>query len=179
MRVLLIFSLLIYLNQFSTAFAAETVPERIKDTFVMSKIDTYLSIIEIWKNKDIEGVLENLTDDVVWHYAAAIEPPLRGKQAARDWLGMFAGTLTNSRWRVISFAESKTQLFVEGIEEYDTRDGVRIVLPYSGIYYFREGKISGWRDYFERGLSVRTKEGRLLPDFVEELAARPHLGSGR
>ena len=140
-----------------------------------SKINIYLSIIQIWKAKDVEGVLAHLTDDVIWHHAAAIEPPLRSKQAAREWLEQYGGAVNDSKWRVVNYAETETQLFIEGIEEYHTSEGVHIVLPYSGVYDFRGDKISGWRDYFDRGLTVRLREGQAIPDFVEELAARPAL----
>jgi len=154
------------------AYAAENVHINHEGKTMDSKIETYLSIIEIWKDKDVEAVLTHLTDDVIWHYAAAIEPPLRSKQEARVWLTKFGGAVTDSTWRVINYSETETQLFVEGIEEYKTPAGIRIVLPYSGVYDFRGSKISGWRDYFDRGLSNRLKEGEAVPDFVEELASK-------
>ena len=44
-----------------------------------AKIDIYLAIIADWKRKDIDAVLSHMSDDIVWHFAAAAEPPLRGK----------------------------------------------------------------------------------------------------
>jgi limonene-1,2-epoxide hydrolase len=153
-------------------YAAENVHINHEGKTMVSKIETYLSIIEIWKGKDVEAVLAHLTDDVIWHYAAAIEPPLRSKQEARVWLTKFGGAVTDSKWRVINYSETETQLFIEGIEEYMTPAGIRIVLPYSGVYDFKGSKISGWRDYFDRGLTNRLQEGEAVPDFVEELAAK-------
>ena len=137
------------------------------------KIAIYLSIIETWKAKDVEAVLEHLTDDVIWHYAAAIEPPLRSKTEARAWLTKFSGAVSNSKWRVTNYSETETQLFVEGIEEHITPDGIRMVLPYMGVLSFRDSKISEWRDYFDRGLTNRLRAGAEVPDFVEELASKP------
>ncbi len=144
-----------------------------------SKIEIYFSTIETWKKKDIEGVVANMKDDVVWHTVAAIDPPLLGKAAAREFLKKYGGALKNSRWRVISYAETDTQLFVEGIEEFDTVDDTHNILPYSGIYDFRDDKISGWRDYFDRGLSNRLKEGQAIPNFVQALADRRALQAGQ
>ena len=172
MRALLILIFCTLILQPMT-YAAENLHLNQEDNAMDSKIDIYLSIIKIWKGKDVEAVLKHLTDDVVWHYAAAIDPPLRSKKEAREWLTKFAGAVTESKWRVTHFAETETQLFIEGIEEYITPDGVHIVLPYSGVYDFRGSKISGWRDYFDRGLTNRLKEGKPIPDFVKELAAKP------
>ena len=153
-------------------YAAENLHINHEGKAMASKIETYLAIIEIWKGKDVEAVLAHLTDDVIWHYAAAIEPPLRSKQEARVWLTKFGGAVSDSKWRVINYSETETQLFIEGIEEYMTPAGIRIVLPYSGVYDFRGAKISGWRDYFDRGLTNRLQEGEAVPDFVEEIAAK-------
>ena len=139
------------------------------------KINVYLDIIEQWKGKSIEGVLGHLTDDIVWHTATAIDPPLIGKDAARAWLQKYGGGVNNSRWRVVSYAETPTQLFVEGVEDYELPDGRRIAFPYSGAYDFSGDKICGWRDYFDRGLMVRLKNGEALPDYVATLNARPAI----
>jgi ketosteroid isomerase-like protein len=142
-----------------------------------SKINAYLDIIEQWKNGSVEGIVGHFTEDIVWHTAAGIDPPSIGKEAIRSWLTQYAAQssdqLKNSRWRVLSYSESETQLFVEGVEDNEMANGIRVAIPYAGVYDFRDNLICGGRDYFDRGLSVRLKEGEAVPDFVEQLNARP------
>ena len=146
-----------------------------------SKIEEYLDIIENWKNGNVDGIVDHFTDDMVWHTAAGIDPPRIGKEAIRKWLTQYAAQsleqLKNSRWRVLSYSESDTQLFVEGVEDNEMPNGTRVAIPYAGVYEFRDNLICGGRDYFDRGLSVRLKDGETVPDFVEQLNSRPAFGT--
>lgn len=138
-----------------------------------TKIETYRAIMECWRRKDVEGVLARLTEDVVWHFAAAIDPPLRGREEARQWLQRYASGMADSRWRVITFAETATQLFVEGVEDFETSAGTRVQVPYAGVCDFSGNRISGWRDYFDRGLTLRLRAGEAPAEHVRLLTQRP------
>jgi limonene-1,2-epoxide hydrolase len=144
-----------------------------QETFMTSRFAIYQTVIKAWKAKDIDAVLSHMSDDIVWHYAAAIAPPLRGKAAARGFMEGFAARIGEVRWRVFDYAESGDRLFVEGVDEYFTRDGVRIATPYAGVLDFRGDQISGWRDYFDEGVPNAMKAGGKAPEQVEELIARP------
>lgn len=137
-----------------------------------SKINVILTLIKSWKNNDVNGVINLLSDDVVWHTSTGIKPPLRSKKAVREWLEGFVDQVHNSKWRVNSYAESGNMLFVEGIEDFELSNGIQVVIPYTGVYEFTAGKISGVREYFDGRLSESLKEGGEIPDFIEELTSR-------
>ena len=65
------------------------------------------------------------------------------------------------------------RLFVEGVDEYTTKDGVVVAVPYAGVIEFRGDKISGWRDYVDRGVIDAQKAGGGLSPQVKELVGRP------
>jgi limonene-1,2-epoxide hydrolase len=139
----------------------------------MSKnIRIYLSVIEAWKRKDIEAVLSHLTDDIVWHYAAAIAPPAIGHAGARRFMEKFGARIAEIRWRVFDYAESGDTLFVEGVDEFFTKDGARVATPYAGVLEFRGDKIRGWRDYCDAGVSAAMQAGGAASAHVEQLIAR-------
>ncbi|QUD89490.1 nuclear transport factor 2 family protein [Phenylobacterium montanum] len=138
-----------------------------------SRFDTYQAIIQAWKNKDIEGVLSHMTDDIVWHYAAAISPPAHGHAGARKFMETFGAKIDEVRWRVFCYAEAGDRLFVEGVDEYITKGGTRVAAPYAGVLEFRGDKICGWRDYVDSGVSSNMQAGGAAPAHVEELIARP------
>jgi limonene-1,2-epoxide hydrolase len=133
----------------------------------------YQSVIAAWKAKDIAAVLSHMSDDIVWHYASAISPPLIGKGPARKFMEDFAARIGEVRWRVFDYAEAGDRLFVEGVDEYFGKDGVRVATPYAGVLDFRGDLITGWRDYFDAGVSAAMRAGGKAPSQVEELIARP------
>lgn len=139
----------------------------------MTRMEQFQRVIDAWKRKDVEFVLGEMTDDIVWHYAAAIAPPARGKAAARAFIDGFGANIGAVRWRIFHHAEDGDRLFVEGVDEYDTKDGVAVAAPYAGVIEFRGDKISGWRDYVDRGTIDGQKAGKGWSDQVKELAGRP------
>lgn len=128
-------------------------------------------IIDAWKDKNIEGVLEQLTDDVEYHYLVG-ERPLIGKAWVRKFLERFGKDIsTTNHWRITRSAETGNALLLEGVDDYLTTDGKHICYPYMGAFEFRDGLISHWRDYADTGLIARVKEGEDLPDWLKPLVA--------
>ncbi len=139
----------------------------------MTRMQQFQAVIDAWKRKDVEAVFAAMTDDIVWHYAAAIAPPARGKAEARAFVDAFGANIGEVRWRIFHHAEVGDRLFVEGVDEYTTKDGIAIAAPYAGVIEFRGDKISGWRDYVDRGVIEAQKAGGGWSAQVKELAGRP------
>jgi limonene-1,2-epoxide hydrolase len=137
-----------------------------------SRFEQFKAVIESWKKKDIDAVINALSDDVVWHYAAAIAPPAKGKAEARAFIERFGAGIGEVKWRIFEYAETADRLFVEGVDEYVTKDGVSVAAPYAGVIEFSGDKISGWRDYVDRGVIDHMKAGNPYPEQVKELIAR-------
>jgi limonene-1,2-epoxide hydrolase len=136
----------------------------------------YRQVIEAWKAKDIDAVLSHLSPDIVWHYAAAIAPPARGHEGARKFLEAFGKSVGEVRWRVFHHAESGDRLFVEGVDEYITQDGRRVLAPYAGVLEFKGNLICGWRDYVDANASKPLKPGTEPTPQVAQLIDRPAIG---
>ena len=107
-----------------------------------TRFNQFKQLIAAWTRKDAEAVLAMLHDDVVWHYAAAIAPPARGKAEARAFIERFGSTIAEVNWRIFAHAETADRLFVEGVDEYVTTDGVRVAAPYAGIIEYQGDKSS-------------------------------------
>lgn len=134
---------------------------------------TLLKVIETWQAKDVEGVLAHMHDDIVWHYAAAAMPPIRGKAMARKLLSRFQEDMHGIQWRIFAHAEVGDTLFIEGVDDYQSSEGRRIAAPYAGVLDFRDGLIIGWRDYVDIGVIAQQKTGEPLSKQVLELINRP------
>ena len=133
----------------------------------------FSAVIEAWKRKDVPFILDAMTDDVVWHYAAAVAPPARGKAEAKAFIDQFGANVGAVRWRIFNHAEDGDRLFLEGVDDYDTRDGTPILAPYAGVIEFRGDKISGWRDYVDRSVIESQRGGAAPSRQVVELSGRP------
>lgn len=141
------------------------------DNSLSDKRATVEAIIAAWKQKDIDGVLAQLCDDVEYHFLIG-ERPLVGKDWVRKFLSKFGEHIgEENNWRIVRSAESDDALFVEGVDDYLSQDGTHIRYPYMGIFEFRDGRISAWRDYADSGLIARQRGGETLPQWLEALVA--------
>jgi limonene-1,2-epoxide hydrolase len=159
----------------ATAIAASTlpIPANSKATAMDKRFKQFSAVIDAWKRKDVDFIINSMTDDIVWHYAAAIAPPARGKAECRAFIQKFGANIGAVRWRIFEHAETADRLFAEGVDEYDSLDGHTIKAPYAGIIEFRGDLISGWRDYVDRGVIDAQKRGEPASAQVIELTSRP------
>lgn len=129
-------------------------------------------IIAAWKNKDVDGVLHELCDDVEYHFLVG-ERPLVGKDWVRKFLERFAEHIgTENRWRILRCAASDNLLMVEGVDDYVSTEGNRVRYPYMGVFEFRDGRVAGWRDYADGALITAQREGKELAPWLESLVGR-------
>ena len=129
------------------------------------------AIIAAWKRKDIDGVLAQLCEDVEYHYLVG-ERPLVGRDWVRKFLERFGGHIGEpNNWRIVRSAATGNALLVEGIDDYMSIEGPHIRYPYMGVFEFRDGLVSHWRDYADGGLIARVRKGETLPDWLEALVA--------
>ena len=137
-----------------------------------SKLQLFQDIIDAWKAKDIDAVLARMDDDIVWHYAAAAEPPIRGKAQARKFLNRFGASIAEVKWRLFDHAERGDRLFVEGVDEYVTTDGRTIAAAYAGVIDFKGDLVIGWRDYVDVGVMAAQIAGGSISAQVRSLIDR-------
>jgi len=142
----------------------------------MSHIKKLLGLISAWRARDIDGVLSFMHDDIVWHFAAVIAPPLKGKVKARKLLEAMSLEVCDVTWRIFDYAEKGERLFVEGVDEYVSVGGHLVSAPYAGVVEFRDGKIIGLREYFDMGSVNALKAGEPMKEHVRAMIAREAVG---
>jgi limonene-1,2-epoxide hydrolase len=131
-------------------------------------------MIVAWRGKDLEGMLSHIDDDIVWHSHVG-SPPIVGKVAMRDFASKLTAQMNDIKWRIFETATHGNKVFLEGVDDFVTGEGRRVVQPYAGILVFKGERVSEWRDYFDRGLFDRLKAGEPMPDYLQVLADRPAL----
>lgn len=113
------------------------------------KIDAVRHLIACWERRDIDAVLDCLTEDVeyYWHIGSR---PVRGKATMRKFLDNYSGNYDQKRWDIFNHAENGNLLLIEGHEElWDDEHQRTIQQPFMQAFEFSDGLISHWRDYYE------------------------------
>ncbi len=139
------------------------------------KFEIMKALIAAWTAGDIDGALGFMTDDIVWHCAAAVAPPIKGKDKARKFLDRFKADITEVRWRLFDYGERGDRLFVEGVDEFRTNAGHLVAAPYAGVLTFRGELICDWRDYVDVGVMDAQRRGEGRSAWVAEMIERPAL----
>ena len=131
-------------------------------------IETVEQVIEAWKRRDVDAVLDRLHDDVVYHYHVGSRP-LVGKDSVRRFLEKFGAGQHEIRWRIVHHAQNGDVLLVEGVDDYLDAEGTRHRAPYMGAFEVRDGRIHAWRDYLDLQVAERLRSDEDPPDWLAAL----------
>jgi len=117
----------------------------------MSKyLDTVKQIIAAWDARDFDRFLGFLNDDIEYHSHVG-SPPYLGKAAIREFLEQYDTDNADVDWQILNYAENGDKFMLEGlVKTNDVATGNPIRHAYMGIFEFRDGRVSGWRDYFQK-----------------------------
>jgi limonene-1,2-epoxide hydrolase len=100
-----------------------------------------------WAAQDHQAVLDLLHDDVEYQNMP-FPDVMRGKAPIAEFMKKFGGGMTDIKVNLRHIVEVGDVVFHEGVETY-VRKGKPVSLPYCGVFEIRDGKIRGWRDYFD------------------------------
>ena len=100
-----------------------------------------------WARLNIDQVMDFFTDDAVYHNIPL--PKAEGKAAIRKTIeGLLKGT-TWLEFKVLHTASMGTVVMNERVDSFEVK-GKRMSLPVAGVFETTpNGKIKGWRDYFD------------------------------
>ena len=112
------------------------------------KIDIIRRLQQAIAKRNLNEFLSFFAADVEYHYHVGTRP-LFGIEWVEKFITKYWKNNSNATWVIVHHAESGDSLFTEGREEYINADGQKVVHPYMGIIDFFDGKIIGWRDYFQ------------------------------
>jgi len=118
-------------------------------------------------------VMEHLHEDFVWNNSGGMMPTIDGKPAMRAALEKMAVKLESNAWRLFDYAEAGDTLWMEGVDEFFGKDGVRLAVPYAGVLEFKDGKILKWREYFNAYVQTTQREQKVVSPLVEAMLDRP------
>ena len=99
-----------------------------------------------WARKNIDELLGFFTPDAVYHNMPL--DPLKGIDAIRETINMFAAPAESIVFEMLAIASSGDVVFTERVDHFKMM-GKAVSLPVAGVFEVRNGKIAAWRDYFD------------------------------
>ena len=103
--------------------------------------------IDACNANDVERVMTFFTDDCVYHNVPM--DPVTGPDAIRGVLAGFMGMASEIDWVVHKIAESSGGVVLTERTDRFLIGEKWLELPVMGTFDLRDGKICGWRDYFD------------------------------
>lgn len=113
--------------------------------------DAVRTICERWATMSLDDLRQVMTEDCDYRNVPFDGDQHIGPEAAYSVLGRM-GDKWDIELEVLHLVGDDHVVMAERHEHFVRRDGSRepFVLPVTGVFELRDGKISAWRDYFER-----------------------------
>lgn len=108
------------------------------------------SFIKAWCDRDLDAIMDHFTDDAAYANVP-MGPPHVGKPAIRAFVEGFIGSATGIEFVVHHQVEGADGVVMNERTDILDLGGNHIELPVMGVFEFRDGRISAWRDYFDMG----------------------------
>jgi limonene-1,2-epoxide hydrolase len=114
----------------------------------MSNSDIVTAFMKAWEAQDIEAIMAFFAADAVYHNMPMA--PMKGHDEIRKFIAPFAGAADDVVFEVLHQAESPGGTVLnERVDRFTMKNGQKIAAEVMGVFEFRDGKISAWRDYFD------------------------------
>ena len=114
----------------------------------MANSDITQAFIDAWGAKDVDAILEFFTEDAVY-INIPMDPPNRGKAEIRTFIEGFIGMAEEVEFVVHNQVEGADGVVMNERTDRFKINGKWVELQVMGIFEFSDGKICGWRDYFD------------------------------
>ena len=106
--------------------------------------------------KDLDGALALVTDDC--YYDNVPLGDMRGREKMREFLAPIVAGNDPVKFEVLRQAAGDKVVMNERIDRF-VMSGKPVALPVSGVFEVVDGKISFWRDYFDKGMFMKALKG--------------------
>ena len=105
----------------------------------MSNTTRALKFIEHWNNRDIDGIMDSMTDDCFYHNIPM--DPQRGKDEIRPSLEAFIQMASNIEWIVHNIAENSDGIVLTERTDRFEINGQWMDILVMGVMEFKDGLI--------------------------------------
>ena len=114
----------------------------------MTPRQTVEAFIGHWNACDIDAMMALCADGIVYHNIPM--EPIAGTAAMRAMVEGFLGDIERCDWQTHAIAANGNTVLTERTDAFNFKDGRRAAVRVMGTFDIdNDGRISGWRDYFD------------------------------
>lgn len=113
----------------------------------MSNLDRARAFCAAFDRRDIDAVAAAVTEDCLYHNIPM--QPVRGRAAIREALAGFVGGASEVEFAIHTIAEAANGAVLTERTDRFVIGGKTISVRVMGVFEYRDGLISAWRDYFD------------------------------
>ena len=114
----------------------------------MTPQETVEAFIAHWNACDIDAMLALCAEDIVYHNVPM--EPVTGTVQMRAMVEGFLGDIEKCDWQIHAIAANGDTVLTERTDIFHFKDGRRAAIRVMGTFDLdAEGRIKGWRDYFD------------------------------
>lgn len=100
-----------------------------------------------WTGRDIDTLCGYFANDAVYHNVPVA--PIKGIAGIRQIFVAFLEAFEAASLDVVTLAAAPGLVIAERIDRFVMRNGTRVVLPVTGVFEVRGGRITRFSDYFD------------------------------
>jgi limonene-1,2-epoxide hydrolase len=100
-----------------------------------------------WQGRSLDTICSAFAENAVYHNVPV--KPIEGMAGIRAIFQAFLDAFTYAELKIITLAAEPGLVLAERIDYFTMNDGRKIVLPVTGVFVVKNGKITRFSDYFD------------------------------
>lgn len=100
-----------------------------------------------WQGRNLDTICGAFADNAVYHNVPV--KPIEGMAGIRAIFQAFLDAFTYAELKIITLAAEPGLVLAERIDYFTMNDSRKIVLPVTGVFVVKQGKITRFSDYFD------------------------------
>ncbi|WP_205873130.1 limonene-1,2-epoxide hydrolase family protein [Mycobacterium camsae] len=100
-----------------------------------------------WEARSLDTICSGFADDAVYHNVPVA--PIEGIAGIRGIFEAFLDAFADAKLDIVTLAAEPGRVLVERVDYFTMNDGRKVVLPVTGVFEVKNGKITRFSDYFD------------------------------
>ncbi|KQH78532.1 MULTISPECIES: limonene-1,2-epoxide hydrolase family protein [Mycobacterium] len=100
-----------------------------------------------WEARSLDTICSGFADDAVYHNVPVA--PIEGIAGIRGIFEAFLAAFSDAKLDIVTLAAEPGRVLVERVDYFTMNDGRKVVLPVTGVFEVKNGKITRFSDYFD------------------------------
>ncbi|MDP7724635.1 limonene-1,2-epoxide hydrolase family protein [Mycobacterium sp. TY814] len=100
-----------------------------------------------WESRDLDTICSGFAQDAVYHNVPV--QPIEGIDGIRAAFQGFLDAFSAAKLDIVSLASAPGLVLAERIDYFTMNDGRKVVLPVTGVFEVKGGRITRFSDYFD------------------------------